>query len=545
MQHNFVSNVGRLILCGVAVVPCCYSQEQQLVSKLLDQMVTQERVFVDRMKNWNPVVESYIQEMPEGEDNQGRPIKDHYFLGRLSNGTEYSSLLMRSDQSRRSSIPFLRNLRNKPMTFLPDGLARMIYLDVDSFDRKTYAFEYVRREFLGEVRCLVFDVSPIDKKHAGRFIGRIWVEDREHNIVRSNGTYTNSTANRLFFHFDSWRVNVVPGTWIPAYIYVEESGVTGRSNAIPRFKGQTRLWAYNTTKTDRLEELTSILIESGNAVKDESPGTDSSPLESQRSWEKQAEENIIQRLEKSGLLAAKGDVDGVLNTVVNNLIVTNNLVVDAQCRVLLTTPLESFAIGHTIVISRGLLDVLPDEASLALILADELAHIALGHRTNTQFAFTNQTMMGDDEMLQRFRFQRKDDEIAAAGKKAIEILGKSPYSQKLGNAGLFLRSLGDNVARIPNLIRANLGNQLGSMGALDRFSKLVEQAPPLEQEKLDQLAALPIGSRIKLDCWTNQISLLKSTPVSLLSSREKMPFEVSPFMLNLARVETPSAVLLP
>jgi hypothetical protein len=33
--------------------------------------------------------------------------------------------------------------------------------------------------------------------------------------------------------------------------------------------------------------------------------------------------------------------------------------------------------GHTIAISRGLLDVLPDEASLAMVLAQELAHIAL------------------------------------------------------------------------------------------------------------------------------------------------------------------------
>ena len=81
-------------------------------------------------------------------------------------------------------------------------------------------------------------------------------------------------------------------------------------------------------------------------------------------------------------------MDKVLNTVVNNLVVTNNLNVEVQCRVLLTTPLETFTIGHTIVISRGLVDVLPDEASLAMVLSDELAHIALGHRTDTQFAFT-------------------------------------------------------------------------------------------------------------------------------------------------------------
>ena len=78
---------------------------------------------------------------------------------------------------------------------------------------------------------------------------------------------------------------------------------------------------------------------------------------------------IAARLEQGGFLAPRGPVDDVLDTVVNNLIDAANLNVTAQCRVLLTTPIETFSIGHTIVISRGLIDVLPDEASLALVLA--------------------------------------------------------------------------------------------------------------------------------------------------------------------------------
>src|SRR6185369_12260265 len=131
-------------------------------------------------------------------------------------------------------------------------------------------------------------------------------------------------------------------------------------------------------------------------LKDQAELKDPTPLESQRAWERQAEENILNRLERGGLLAPPGPVDEVLNTVINNLLVTNNLNLDVKCRVLVTTPLETFAIGQTIVISRGLIDVLPDEASLALVLASELSHIALGHRTNTQFAFHNQTMGADE-----------------------------------------------------------------------------------------------------------------------------------------------------
>ncbi len=95
------------------------------------------------------------------------------------------------------------------------------------------------------------------------------------------------------------------------------------------------------------------------------------PVMAQRSWDRQAEDNVVDRLERLGLLAPEGEVDKVLETVVNNLEVTNNLDIqpEIRCRVLLTSTLESFTIGHTIVFSRGLIDVLPDEASLAMMVA--------------------------------------------------------------------------------------------------------------------------------------------------------------------------------
>jgi len=287
----------------------------------------------------------------------------------------------------------------------------------------------------------------------------------------------------------------------------------------------------------KLEELTDILVESESAVEDRSGSKDISPLESQRSWERQAEENLLERLEKGGLVAPPSPVDEVLNTVVNNLIVSGNLNVEAHCRVLLTTPLETFSVGHTIVISRGLIDVLPDEASLALVLADELSHIALGHPTPTQFAFRNQTMLSDAELLQRFHFQRSPQELASAGKKTIELMRASPY-QKTANAGLFLKSVASRAAVFPRLLQANLGNQVADADSLSRLAEFAATAPALEEDKLEQIAALPLGSRVKLNPWDNQIVLVKTRPVALLSPREKMPFEVTPFVLYLTHFES-------
>jgi hypothetical protein len=192
------------------------------------------------------------------------------------------------------------------------------------------------------------------------------------------------------------------------------------------------------------------------------------------------------------------------------------------------------------VISRGLIDVLPDEASLALVIADELSHIALGHRTQTQFAFHNQTMLSDAELLQRFHFQRTPEEMLSAGRKTIEIMKTSPYL-KTANAGLFLKALASRATALPRLLQSNLGNQVANLDALKRLADFVQSAPALDEDKLEQIAALPLGSRVKLNPWNNQITLVKTRPISLLSPREKMPFEVSPFVLYLTHTDAAAA----
>ncbi len=526
------------------------SAEQTPVDLLLDRVVKQERDLLTLLGKHSPVVETYIQLQADTGDS-ATIQKDVYFLGRMNliGEIKYDALLEQEETKRVSKFSLIKTPKPKEYAFLPRGFAQMAIIDSQSFDRKTYRFDYVRREFLGEIRCLVFDVSPVDQAVRGKFVGRIWVEDIAFHIVRFNGTYTDPpTAEKSrpgnpeqYFHFDSWRTNVSPAVWVPAQIYVEESDATAASRTKParaKFKAQTRFWGYQVAAAPKFDELTSILLDREDRVKDQSESKDLTPLESQRSWERQAEENILNRLERGGLVAPKGTVDEVLNTVINNLLVTNNLNLDVKSRVLLTTPLETFSIGQTVVISRGLIDVLPDEASLAVVLAGELAHIALGHRTNTQFAFHNQTMGTDEEILHRFRFARSDAETAAAGKKTADLMKNSPY-KKLANAGLFLKALGARGPVLPRLIHANFGNRLTG-DASARLSEFVSQAPPLQEEKLEQIAALPLGSRIKLNPWNNGLILLKNKPISFLSVREKMPFEVSPFQLHLTRAAAPT-----
>jgi Peptidase family M48 len=510
------------------------------LQEVMDRVVQREHFFVAQMRHLHPMIETYLQYLKDDKEGNTLPTKDLYFLGRLdmTEGPEDVSF-MGQPGFRHRMVTKLTGVYS--MHFLPLGFAQMVVLDTD-FQKKYYNFSFVRREFLGEVRCLVIDLQPKDNAPAGRFMGRIWVEDQDFNIVRFTGTYYPQPKLGAYLHFDSWRLNMRTGSWLPAYIYSEESNLkTGLTKPV-HFKAQTRLWGYDLKGLAKTDEFTQILVDSPESIKDQSDAAaDATPVAAQRMWEHQAEENAIDRMQKVGLLAPPGEVDKVLLTVVNNILVTNNIEVpgEVRCRVLLTAPLESFTIGHTIVMSRGLLDVLPDEASLAMVLSHELSHILLGHRLDTSLAFNDRLFFPDQESLQRLDFKRRSVDEEAADTKALELLKNSPYKDKLSNAGLFLKALQQRGPDLPNLIRPHLGNGLASAKSM-RMSSLLASAPALDDRRLDQIAALPLGGRVKVDPWSDRVELAKNKPVTLTSAREKMPFELTPFFPYLTRFTTGS-----
>jgi hypothetical protein len=505
------------------------------VDQAIDRIIARERDEMGMIRRFTPLIETYVQNMKPDPDMGAVPVKDHYFLGQaeLAKGVVDTDLLASARKGKLNPLSHLSGAFAST-SYAPAGFLQMIYIDTTGFDRQHYKFDYVRREFLGEVRCLVFDITPLPKSGRGRFKGRFWAEDQNYTIVRFNGIYTPAASLTDFnIHFDSWRLNVRPGLWLPAYIYSQENNLKDGLGHI-RLRAQTRLWGYDLRGFGKQEEFSELIVESPTAIRDQAAQQqDRSPIEAERAWQHQAEVNVIDRLQRIGLLAPPGEVDKVLETVVNNLEVTNSLDIQPEihCRVLLTGTIEMFTIGHTIVLSRGLLDVLPDEASLATMLAQEMADIIITKPSTDQWGFNDMTNVTVTEALGRFTFKDTPDEIRMAGEKAVELLKNSPYKDKLGNAGLFLKQLDASSKSLTSLINPRLGNRVYLA------SQLMSTAPELKPAKIDQIAALPIGSRIKLDPWSDQVELAKSKPVPLYSAREKMPFEITPFMPFLTRSE--------
>ena len=508
------------------------------VDQAIDHLIAREHDEVATIRRFSPLIETYIQDMKTDKEMGAIPVKDHYFLGQadLSKGIVDNSMLGARKGKFDAFNPLTHMSGLFTSSYVPEGFLQMIYIDTNGFDRQHYQFDYVRREFLGEVRCVVFDITPLPKSGKGRFKGRVWADDQTFTIVRFNGVYTPIAGiNSFNLHFDSWRLNVQPGLWLPAYIYSQESDLRDFFGGDIRFKAQTRLWGYNLKNVGRQEEFSEMTIESPTIQDQAAQSQDRSPIEAQREWQHVAEINVLDRLQRIGLLAPPGEVDKVLETVVNNLEVTNNLDVqpEVHCRVLLTGTLEMFSIGHTIVLSRGLLDVLPDEASLATMLAQELADIIVTKPSTDQWGFNDTTNVTTTEALAHFSFKDSPAQIQMANNKALELLKNSPYKDKLASAGLFLKQLDAQSKNLPALINPHLGNRV-SLSA-----SLLSAAPTLDPTKIDQISALPVGARIKLDPWNDRVELVKAKPIPLLSAREKMPFEVTPFMPFLTRFQKP------
>jgi hypothetical protein len=508
------------------------------MDQVVDRFIEREHGLMKMLSTRTPVVETYLQNLTADPQLGPVPSEDHYFLGRMDMGetVDRKDYLKEQDGMQVRLMGGFHKLFK--VQYQPMGFSWMVYADRTDFDRDHYEFHYIRREFLGDVRCLVFDVTPKKNSGKGRFLGRLWVEDQDYSIVRLNGTYAPAPHNTFFFHMDSWRLNLIPGYWVPAYIYSEEGDFSAGVKNKLAFKAQTRIWGYDLKKNDSEDELTNIRVDS---VKDDSAtAQDASPLQAEREWQQQAENNSIERLTRAGLLAPEGDVDKILQTVVNNLEVTNNIDLPrpVRTRVLLTAPLETFSVGNTIVISRGLIDVLPDEASLAAVLSHELAHIVLGHNLGSKYAFNDRMLFSDDSTYQNLGFKHVPEEETAADKKAVDLLKNSPYAQKLDSVGLFLKALQTRAPQLGALLTTHLGNSLAEAGTINRLSALATQGPALDMSKLDQIAALPLGGRIKINPWDDKAEMVKTAPVAITSARDKMPFEVTPFYPRLARFNT-------
>jgi hypothetical protein len=529
---------------------------------LVQKAIAQEKVLIKNIQQRTPLVETYIQNTRPDIKLYEVPVEDQYTLSRVDFGKSFVDKTYnentRPDGKKhtffKGSFAAIAGLTKalglEKFTYSPTGFMQMMFLDPTGFDTQHYVFSYVRREFLGSVRTWVFDVHP-KVAGMGRFYGRIWVEDQDGNVVRFNGTYTGPSSeesSKYYFHFDSWRMNVQPGIWLPVAVYVEETTRIENEKTVG-LKAQTHFWGYSLKLPTRDSENVSVKVD--DAVDNSQDSQDVGPLQASRAWVTQAENNVIDRLVEAGLVAPLnqgGFENKILDQIVINLVVPNNLAFTdpIHTRILLTTTVETTTVGNTILISKGLIDSLPDEVSIASVVSMELAHIAMGHHIDTRYAFNDRLMFPDESTFQRIDMYHTDHDNVDAAKRAMEYLQNSMYKDQLPKAGLYYAQLVDRGKVLKSLNSPKLGDSLLKADGTPWMGDLLKMSPKLNWDDLTQTAALPLGSRLKTDPWDDKAHQLNAKPYAPMNPRDKMPFEVTPIFYNLqrydvARLETPAA----
>lgn len=506
--------------------------------EMVDLAIVREQRLAELMRYFKPVVETYVQEEKHDSAVQTSPKDDAYFLSRLDlTGNGIASREFETPEHSKKGEEKTTSKIGK--AFDPEDFTEALFPDLNHFDRRNYNFSFVRWELLGEVRCVAVDVTPRENSSNRGFMGRVWIEDQDYNIVRFTGTHSSKAYGKHSFHFDSWRLNTLGIRWMPAYTYTQESNPHDASSHGLWFKAQTRIWGYDLQQAGDLREYDKPLMDNlaGVDPKRHEASQDLSPQLSVGHTASTREEDVVERLQLAGLVAPDGEVDHILETVANNLLITNNLdTAGVHCRVLLTTPFESFVLGRTIVISRGLLDVLPDEATLAAVLAHELAHIVLQHSLPAEYWSQFSLPFSDLEIFAKLDYRFDPAEEAQADKKGQELFAKSPYSDKVANVALFLQALQARASELPNLLHGRFTNDFES-SHLSGMQMLANAPKRLRMSQTDQIAGLPLGSRIKVDPWSDRIEMQKAKSPLPASAAEKRPFEVSPFFPNLKRLD--------
>src|SRR4051812_44279506 len=89
-----------------------------------------------------------------------------------------------------------------------------------------YNFKYVGKEKIDELDLYVFDVAPkvmpSPKSKERVFVGRIWVDDHDLQIVKAKGKAGPETKNNKFPVVETYREQIDGKYWFPTFVYADD-----------------------------------------------------------------------------------------------------------------------------------------------------------------------------------------------------------------------------------------------------------------------------------------------------------------------------------
>lgn len=420
------------------------------------RIFSKEQAMISRLAAIPFVTETYLQSLGHRQrkgldraldEGSERVIDDLYFLDRVDFGRAYGETptekVLFGERPRRRR--FIEKSAGALEHIFPAGFLSMLFVDLYGFNADLYSLNYKGKENIAKTECLIFSVAPLIERDSGRFRGEIWIDSSSYGIVRAKGVFTGPyerwyRGSAKYFHFDSWRERVGDGWWLPNVTYFDERRTFRTDGNLDfHYRGYAILWRQH---DERSSSLPANKTEHATSTVDDLPR----PL---------SQNGPVARLEADGLLAVSGPEEQRLNRVVEQIgpISFHKI----ECRVLLTTPLEMFAVGDVIVVSRGLLNVIPDDPVLAVMLARQVAHIVLGH-TLAAGSFPHSLFdRRENKDFGGFGISWRPEQERAADLETAVLLKGSIFENAVADTSAFLIALKSQSHRFPNLVLPRFG----------------------------------------------------------------------------------------
>ena len=532
-------SVALVRVCLLGFCACGWAHAQQSTAQseqIIDRITGNEKSLVERWSQYLPIAETYIQELaPHGDKLV--VVRDHYFLSQANLGPRVHVAAFKRTQKGNRVRHMAGNLFDVGMEYIPEGFVQMVHPSIEDFDRQHYSFKPIGSETLNTGNFLVFEVTPLPeyKSRAGMFSGQIWVEAETYAIVRYRGVFGEPDNLRgmltgYYFRFDTLRFYAGDGVWLPKSTYSEESnfeynkvGYKRSSIALGhnRFRAETRFWGYGDRRASTSLRTLGASAAGRTGESQRLVALDDSA--SNERLESESENNAIDRLEQIGLLAPSGEWDSVLEAIVEKLDTVKHRQVQPKvhCRELLTTRIEFFTVGRTLVVSRGLLDVVPNESVLAGIIALGLARIELMYPPTTAYAFADSVLFEPRDVFLKMSFESPANLKKKIAELAEYYVSRSQYSVLSVQA--FAAQIEDLSSRFPELLKANIGDAL--LPELSLFQRNMQTRILAGQDWTDD-GALSLGSRTSVDPQTDILEPLHTVPTESLPNKAA-PLEIT------------------
>jgi hypothetical protein len=187
------------------------------VDQIIKTFAAKEAEFKTERDNFTYTQDFDVQTI----DDDGRPDGEY----RMTSDITYSSNGQRQEYVTYAPAPTLERVMLSENDF--NDLRNITPFVLTTEDLPQYNITYVGHQKVDEIGTYVFDVAPkvIEKKHR-YFQGRIWVDDKDFEIVRTSGkavpdirTHGNEDLSPSFVMY---RDNIEGHYWFPVYAHADD-----------------------------------------------------------------------------------------------------------------------------------------------------------------------------------------------------------------------------------------------------------------------------------------------------------------------------------